>query len=122
AVLKALDTPSGKRKFANGLTYVQANPMQVARAMAGIATGWLPEVTLARSVGGRPIEKRGRALGLSEESLAFVRHAMELVVHAEHGSAYGKGLDEAALGFRLAAKTGSGDYAAFKTGEEATDS
>lgn len=122
AVLAALDGMSGKRRFANGLTYVEATPMQVARAMAGIATGRLPELTLVRSIGGEPVAPRGRELGIGETSLAFVRHAMELVVTDGEGSAHNKGLDAEKLGFHLAAKTGSGDYAQFERGEAASAS
>jgi penicillin-binding protein 2 len=121
-VLAALDGMSGKRRFANGLTYVEATPMQVARAMAGIATGRLPEVSLVHSIGGQRVAPRGRELGIGDTSLAFVRRAMELVVSAPAGSAYDKGLDAKSLGFQLAAKTGSGDYAQFERGDEASAS
>lgn len=117
-----LERPSGRRKFANGLTYVQVTPMQVARGIAGIATGNLPELTIVRSIGGVPVAPRSRELALGDEALSFVRHAMELVVADPRGSAHGKGLDESSLGFRLAAKTGSGDYAAFRIGEESPTS
>lgn len=117
-----IELPSGRRKFANGLTYVQVTPMQEARAIAGLATGWLPELTLVRSIGGQPVERRGRELGLSAASLEFVRRAMEQVVVGPHGTAHGKGLDPQSLGFTLAAKTGSGDYAAFRIGDTSVPS
>ncbi len=120
--LRELEQPSGRRKFANGLTYVQVTPMQEARALAGLATGWLPELTLVRSIGGQPVERRGRELGLSPASLEFVRRAMEQVVAGARGTAHGKGLDAQSLGFTLAAKTGSGDYAAFRIGDASAPS
>lgn len=118
----ARESASGRRRRANGLVYVQANPMQVARGLCGLATGWLPEVSLARAIGGERLPPRGEKLAIGEPALAFVRHAMELVVHAPGGSGYLKGLDEAALGFRLAAKTGSGDYKAFQIDEQSSAS
>ncbi|MBK7875720.1 MAG: hypothetical protein IPJ77_08210 [Planctomycetes bacterium] len=118
---KAVDAASGKRRFANGLSFVESTPMQLARATAGLATGFLPDVSIARRLEGVPVPKKGRELGLSETSLAFVRSAMERVVTDPEGSAHGKGLDERALGFTVAAKTGSADYAAIRKGFEASD-
>lgn len=101
-------------RFANGLGLMDANPMQVARATAGIATGRLPTVRLVRSVGDHEIPMEGRELGLSERSLAFVRSAMRNVVDGGDGSAHGKGVDASTLGFTFACKTGSGDYLSFR--------
>ena len=118
---RQVDLASGKRRFANGLSYVEATPMQVARATAGLATGFLPEVTIARRIDGVPVPRRGRALGLSDASLALVRSAMEGVVADPEGSAHGKGLDARTLGFTVAAKTGSADYAAIRKSLDASD-
>ncbi|MBI5361942.1 MAG: hypothetical protein HZA53_02105 [Planctomycetes bacterium] len=118
---KGVDVPSGKRRFANGLSFVEATPMQVARATAGLATGWLPDVAIVRRVDGVPVPKKGRAVGLSEASLAFVRGAMDRVVTDAEGSAHGKGLDLQKLGFSVAAKTGSADYAAIRKGLDASE-
>lgn len=119
-LLAELGDASRRRRFANGLAIMEATPMQVARATAGLLTGELPEVRIVRSIGGVPVAAASRPLGLSQASLAFVRRAMEGVVEDMGGSAYGKGLDRGTLGFRVAAKTGSGDYAAFVAGPEQT--
>jgi cell division protein FtsI/penicillin-binding protein 2 len=99
-------------RFPNGLGSMWATPMQVARATAGLATGELPEVRLVRSVGGVPLPRASRRVPLPEESLARVRAALDGVVEEPGGSAHGKGLSEAELGFRLACKTGSADIGA----------
>jgi len=96
-------------RFACGLMPMEANPMQVARATAGLVTGTLPEVRLVRSVGGEERPRRSRPLGISEKSLAFVREALEGVVEEPHGTAHDPELSAKTLGFRLACKTGSAD-------------
>jgi cell division protein FtsI/penicillin-binding protein 2 len=56
-------------------------PLQVARMMAGIATGKLPEVRLISRIGERVIEKApARELAISRNHLDLVREAMEQVV------------------------------------------
>jgi len=93
----------------NGLAVVEATPIQVARAIAGLATGRLPAMTLVKSIGGEPVLPGTlEEIPLSRESLEVVRAAMRGVV--ERGSASGKGLSSEELGFTLAAKTGSADY------------
>lgn len=109
-----------RRRFANGLGSIEATPMQVARATAGLLTGQLPELHVVRSIGGQPVPHVARDLGLSRASCEFVQRAMETVVEDPGGTAHDKGLDLASLGFRLAAKTGSGDYAAFKASPDQT--
>lgn len=118
---KAVDAPSGKRRFANGLSFVEATPMQLARAMAGLATGFLPDVRIARKVDGVPVPRQGRELPISADALAFVRSAMERVVDDREGSAHIDGLQAQTLGFTVAAKTGSADYAAIRKGFEASE-
>ncbi|MCB9916142.1 MAG: hypothetical protein H6828_13525 [Planctomycetes bacterium] len=102
---------------ANGLEVVEATPVQVARAAAGLATGRLPEMRLVASIGGVPTEPRWREVPLSEYSLDLVRHAMRGVV--AQGSAQGKGLESSLLGFDLAGKTGSADYLPMSNGYRA---
>ncbi|HJP00391.1 MAG TPA: penicillin-binding transpeptidase domain-containing protein [Planctomycetota bacterium] len=98
------------QRGANGLSVIEATPMQVARATAALATGRLCDLRLVASVGGRPLAVVERPLDLSFEALETVRGAMVDVVR--RGTASGRGLGVAHLGFRLAAKTGSADYAA----------
>lgn len=102
--------PPQRRQAANGLALIEATPLQVARAVAGLAVGHLPELRLVRQVGDQAVPGASRALPYSEGNLERVRRAMVAVVAEAGGSAYGKGLDERTLGFRLAAKTGSADY------------
>ena len=96
------------RLAGNGLSVVEATPMQVARAVAGIATGTLPELRIARRIGGSEQPARSRELTLPESSLAFVRDAMDAVANEPQGSAFAA-LNAGELGLRMAAKTGSGD-------------
>jgi cell division protein FtsI/penicillin-binding protein 2 len=107
-------------RFACGLYPMEATPMQVARATAGLATGTLPEVRLVRSVGGTERPRRSRPLGLSERSLAFVREGLEGVVDEAGGTAHIGGLSASALGFRFACKTGSADWKTFVDSPELT--
>jgi penicillin-binding protein 2 len=108
-VLAQLSARAARLRFPNGLDLLAATPMQVARATAGLATSILPEVRLVRTVGGVPLPRASRPLGLSERSLAFVRAAMRDVVEQPGGSGHGKRLDAQTLGFTLAIKTGSAD-------------
>jgi cell division protein FtsI/penicillin-binding protein 2 len=94
--------------------------MQVARATAGLLTGELPELRIVRSIGGEIVPPAASALGISQSARDFVRRAMESVVEDPGGTAYEKGLDTGTLGFRFAAKTGSGDYAAFRASPDQT--
>jgi cell division protein FtsI/penicillin-binding protein 2 len=92
----------------NGLAVIVATPVQVARAVAGLATGRLPRMRLVRSVDGAPLPATFENIALPEQALQFVRDAMRGVITT--GSALGKGLSRAELGFALAGKTGSADY------------
>lgn len=96
------------RLAGNGLAVVEATPMQVARAVAGLATGSLPELRLARRIGGVEQPSRARAISLPQSSLAFVHDAMDAVANEPQGSAFAA-LNAGQLGLRMSAKTGSGD-------------
>jgi penicillin-binding protein 2 len=107
------------RRVANGLSHVTATPMQVARAMIGLVTGELPEMRFLRSIGAEAVPRASERLAIAPESRALVLRALHDVVHGD-GSASGRGLDRAALGFDFACKTGSADYEYF-TGAEAVE-
>ncbi len=92
----------------NGLSVVEATPMQVARATAGLATGVLPSVRLVSRIDKRDLLREARPLTLSKAALDIVRAAMLDVANDSKGSAY-HALSQAQLGFRMAAKTGSAD-------------
>ncbi len=95
-------------KGCNGLELLEATPVQVARAAAGLATGRLPAMRLVRSIGGELVPASYEEVPISEASLEVVRGAMRGVI--AQGSASGKGLESELLGFDLAGKTGSADY------------
>ena len=97
-----------KQRFANGLSHVNATPLQVARAYAALATGRLPDLRLVLAVGGQPVPARSTRLAVSDAHLATVRASLEMVV--VDGTAKGKGLAPEDLGYHLACKTGSADY------------
>jgi len=96
------------RLAGNGLAVVEATPMQLARAAAGLATGVLPEARLIDRIGDTELPRRSRELSISRPSLAFVRDAMDACANEGGGSAR-PALNERELGWRMAAKTGSGD-------------
>lgn len=101
-------TQHESRLAGNGLAVVEATPMQIARATAGLATGRLPQMRLVRSIGGVEQPQAARPLSLAPSALNFVRDAMEAVANEGGGSGQ-PALNERELGFRMAAKTGSGD-------------
>ncbi len=109
ALPRKLREPAERMRFANGLGLIEATPMQVARATAGLLTGRLPDLRIAREVGGEPVEKAARDLPISQRAREIVCRALEAVVKEPGGTAYGKGLDRASLGFSFACKTGSAD-------------
>jgi len=98
------------QRSANGLVTVTATPMQVARAYAGLLTGALPQLRLTAELPGFELDRDPGLLPFDPDVLAIVHQALDEVVNQPGGSAYGKGLDEETLGFRLRAKTGSADY------------
>ncbi|MCE9595183.1 MAG: hypothetical protein K8S98_13435 [Planctomycetes bacterium] len=95
--------------FANGLSVVQTTPMQVTRALCGLATGRLPEMRLVSTIGGENVAQSAAPLAISAGSREFVRQAMTRVAAGARGTAHAA-LDPNALGFSIAVKTGSGDY------------
>ena len=97
------------RLAGNGLGVVEANPMQVARATCGLATGSLPDVRLVRSIGAREVPQRSRRLSISTDTLGLIRDALISVTHDKGGTAAKAQLVEERLGFGVAAKTGSAD-------------
>lgn len=109
---------SERRRAGNGLAVVEATPLQVARATAGLATGTLPTLRLVSAVGDKSVERApARAVPISEESLDLVRAGLLRVTQDPGGTAH-KALNREELGFVLAAKTGSADL----VGRSARDS
>lgn len=110
---------SERRRAANGLAVVEATPMQVARAMAGLATGRLPAVRIVHSIGGTEVRPTNpEVLELSAEHLDTVRRHMLAVTNNPRGTGYAA-LNRRLLGFDVAAKTGSADLESRPDGEEA---
>jgi len=107
--LEPLDLASAAfRQYAgNGLVCIQATPLQMARAYAGIATGQLPKMAFVSQARGVSMLRPPTSLGFDPQNLALVRGLMEQVVL--RGSARGKGISPGTLGFRVACKTGSAD-------------
>jgi len=101
------------RTAGNGLSVVQVTPMQLARGYCALATGTLPDMRLVDSVGGEPVARTARPLGISPAALQLVRGALYDVVNAEGGSAYGA-LRQSQLGYALCGKTGSADISSIK--------
>ena len=111
--------PQGRelRLATNGLSVVEATPMQMARAYAGLATGFLPDIRLVERIGDVELAPRGRRLALSAAALERVREAMHAVANEPQGSAY-VALNARELGFEVAAKTGSADISQVKADAE----
>jgi cell division protein FtsI/penicillin-binding protein 2 len=105
---KQLASPQGRMRFANGLSLIEATPMQLARAMTGLVTGRLPEVSIVRDVGGRKIEAKSSELPISKRARDIVLRDLEGVTK-QFGTAYDTGLDVKTLGFTFACKTGTAD-------------
>jgi cell division protein FtsI/penicillin-binding protein 2 len=100
-----------RRRAANGLSVVEATPMQLARAMLALAVGEKRELRLVQKVGAREFPRGERVpLALGRESLDFVREAMRDVADQPHGTAH-SALRHEMLGFPVAVKTGSADLA-----------
>lgn len=106
---KALAEGAERMRFANGLGRIEATPMQVARAMAGLVTGKLPAIRIAREIDGEPVPKTATDLPISARAREIVCRDLGFVVTEAEGSAHGKGLDRGSLGFTFACKTGSAD-------------
>jgi penicillin-binding protein 2 len=98
-----------RRLAGNGLGVVQATPMQLARATAGLATGFLPGVRLVRRIGERDVSPATPArIPIAERNLARVRKALAGVAADPGGTAH-LALNARALGLDVAVKTGSAD-------------
>ena len=100
--------PIARQYLGNGLKNINCNPVQVARAYAGLATGSLPSMTLVREASGEEIPRESEPIPISEGNLDRVRKALRLVV--TRGSGVAAGLSDDELGFEFACKTGSADY------------
>ncbi len=99
------------RMAGNGLGVIEATPMQVARATAALATGRLPDLRIVRALGELPLAPVSRRLEIAEPVLDFLRSAMLGVAAHSGGTAAPAELVRERLGFSVAAKTGSADYA-----------
>ncbi len=113
ALPEDLEDRASAMRFANGLGRMEASPMQLARAMAGLVSGELPQMCLVRSIDRVDVPKSARPLECDERARRTVLEALDAVVNEPGGTAYDKGLDAASLGFRFACKTGSADWARF---------
>lgn len=99
----------------NGLSVVEATPMQVARATAGLASGELPSARLVAAVGDQPLlAQPSRPVPVSRASLERVRASLAAVTGERRGTAWGA-LNPDQLGFAIAAKTGSADLQSRRT-------
>ena len=117
---KRLANPSERMRYACGLGMIEATPMQVARATAGVLTGRLPELRIDSEIGGVPTPHAYRDLGLSQATLGVIHAAMKATVTLPGATAYEKGLDQPSLGFGFACKTGSADIGPFQDTPELT--
>src|SRR5688572_4650869 len=98
-----------RRRAANGLSVVEATPMQLARAMLALASGAQRELRLVQRIGTREVAPAPRVpLPLGAAALARVRDAMRGVAAEPRGTAHAA-LSSAQLGLEVAAKTGSAD-------------
>ncbi|WP_420558010.1 penicillin-binding protein 2 [Roseovarius sp.] len=89
-----------------GQGYVLSSPLQLAVMTARLATGRSVSPRLVRSVDGvEEPPKPSESLGLNENTLREVRHAMYAVSNNRRGTAYGSRIIEDA--FRMAGKTGT---------------
>ncbi|MCK6448738.1 MAG: hypothetical protein L6Q99_20280 [Planctomycetes bacterium] len=104
--------------FGNGLAVVQSTPLQVTRALCGLATGELPAMRIAAEAGGAPVPKSAAPLEISPRARQLVIRAMQLVASDPKGTAHAA-LSESDLGFEVAVKTGSADYKALPKGASA---
>ncbi|MEO0651610.1 MAG: penicillin-binding transpeptidase domain-containing protein, partial [Planctomycetota bacterium] len=101
--------PKQLRRAANGLQVVEVTPMQVARAMAGLATGRLPSMRLVDWRGDEQVpQPEPERLPYDEPLLDAVRAMMVDVTNAGDGSAR-RTLSRGRIGHTVAAKTGSAD-------------
>ena len=105
-----------RMRAANGLSVVQATPVQLARATAGLATGSLPSVRIVDRMGAMGEERPlfgpdPEPLPFSKKNLDIIRDAMAGVASLPEGSG-NHALSFGDLGFEVAMKTGSADLTA----------
>jgi cell division protein FtsI/penicillin-binding protein 2 len=105
-----------RMRAANGLSVVQATPVQLARATAGLATGSLPSVRIVDRIGAMGEERQlfgpePEPLPFSKKNLDIIREAMAGVASLPSGSG-NHALAFKDLGFAVAMKTGSADLTA----------
>jgi len=106
-----------RRRVANGLSRIEATPMQVARGFLELATGEERELRMVKQVGERELAPRpGKPLPFAARNLELVRAAMRGVAEEVHGTAH-EALSRADLGFSVAVKTGSADLVSPKNDE-----
>lgn len=106
---RAADIERQVRRAANGLQVVEVTPVQVARAMAGLATGSLPSMRLVDRIGERSVPwPEPEPLPYDAERAEAVRRMLLGVTNARDGSAVAT-LSRSVLGVEVAAKTGSAD-------------
>jgi penicillin-binding protein 2 len=107
-----------KRLAGNGLAVVEGTPMQLARAMAGLATGRLPELRLVERVGARELRRaEATPVPIAGEHLELVRAALRGVTNESDGTAHAA-LSRARVGLRIAVKTGSADLTSRSADDE----
>jgi len=100
-----------RMRAANGLAVVEATPMQLGRAMAGLATGSLPRLRLVQRIGGQELAREAPTpVPISAANLDQVRSAMIGVANDAAGTAsHALSAKALGIGFAVAAKTGSAD-------------
>lgn len=102
--------PALRRMGGNGLGVIEATPMQVTRAILGLACGELPSLRLAREVGGVEVAPgTSQPFAVGEDVLQRIRKALRGVV-CEVGGTARSALGPEVLGLDICAKTGSADY------------
>jgi len=106
---KELKDPGNRMRFANGLGLVEATPMQVARATAGLVTGKLPAIRIARRVAGEEVVATATDLPISARAREIVCRDLRGVIDDPGGTAHVASLERASLGFEFVCKTGSAD-------------
>ena len=96
----------------NGLSVVEATPMQVARATLALATGKLQSLVNVAEVGGHQLLRQTpKDTSISESVFSEVRRALYRVANEKGGTAY-KALNADLLGVEICVKTGSADLSA----------
>ena len=109
------------RLAGNGLSVVEATPMQVARATLVLATGKLFSLTNVSEVGDLPITRPVPVRPeISDPTFDRVREAIYRVANERGGTAY-KALNRDLVGFEVCVKTGSADLTARPADGKAVD-